>query len=174
MFTQKDWNELSDHLSDTVNWAPRTLELVQAALAEKDAEIARLRLEAQSHAQESRTANATIAEIYQVVSGATGEPGNWHGAEPVRTRLDHLQAELDRVIDEAVINAEATVQFLVNYEWGGILAWIVEGAPTRQEGIAQSKSLVTQRTRITMMHELFLADSLVQSYRARQGKEPKP
>lgn len=46
--------------------------------------IARLKLEAQIHAQEARTANATIAEIYQCVSGATGEPGNWHGAEPVR------------------------------------------------------------------------------------------
>jgi len=44
----------------------------------------RLKLEAQIHAQEARTANSTIAEIYQLVTGATGEPGNWHGAEPVR------------------------------------------------------------------------------------------
>jgi hypothetical protein len=43
-----------------------------------------LKLEAQLHAQEARTANATIAEIYQLCSGGTGEPGNWHGAEPIR------------------------------------------------------------------------------------------
>lgn len=54
------------------------------ALAEKDEKIERLKQEAQIHAQEARTANRTIAEIYQVVSGATGEPGNWHGAEPVK------------------------------------------------------------------------------------------
>lgn len=53
-------------------------------MAEKDQLIERLKQEAEIHAQEARTANHTIAEIYQVVSGATGEPGNWHGAEPVR------------------------------------------------------------------------------------------
>ena len=40
--------------------------------------------QAQIHAQEARTANATIAKIYQLITGATGEPGNWNGAEPVR------------------------------------------------------------------------------------------
>lgn len=52
----------------------------------------RLKQEAQIHAQEGRTANATIADIYQCVSGATGEPGNWHGAEPVRRRIAELEA----------------------------------------------------------------------------------
>lgn len=53
----------------------------------------RLKLEAQSHAQEARTANATIAEIYQAVTGKTGEPGNWHGAEPVRAEIRRLQVD---------------------------------------------------------------------------------
>lgn len=64
-------------------------------------EIVRLRnrcdallLEAQVHAQEARTANATIAEIYQVVSGGRGECGNWHGAEPVQKEIVRLTAEL--------------------------------------------------------------------------------
>lgn len=56
----------------------------------------RLKLEAQGHAMEARTANSTIYEIYQVVSGATGEPGNWHGAEPVRERFAALEAQLAR------------------------------------------------------------------------------
>ncbi|MGN6282132.1 hypothetical protein [Frateuria sp.] len=49
--------------------------------------IERLRMEAQIHAQEARTANATIAEIYQLCSGGKGEPGKWHGAEPVRALI---------------------------------------------------------------------------------------
>lgn len=54
--------------------------------------VERLKLEAQAHAQEARTANATIAEIYQVCSGSTGEPGNWHGAEPVRAAIAAIKA----------------------------------------------------------------------------------
>lgn len=55
--------------------------------------VVALRREAQIHAQEARTANATIAEIYQLVTGATGEPGNWQGAEPVRKKLAALEAQ---------------------------------------------------------------------------------
>jgi hypothetical protein len=47
----------------------------------------RLKLEARIHAQEACTANTTIAEIYQLCTGATGEPGNWNGAEPVRKEI---------------------------------------------------------------------------------------
>lgn len=71
---------------------PHAVEYVPAsALDTATAEIERLRalsdrlkLEAQAHAQEARTANSTIYEIYQVLSGSTGEPGNWNGAEPAR------------------------------------------------------------------------------------------
>ena len=55
----------------------------------------RLKMEAQGHAQEARTANATIAEIYRLCSDGTGEPGNWHGAEPVRRKIAALRAERD-------------------------------------------------------------------------------
>jgi Asp-tRNA(Asn)/Glu-tRNA(Gln) amidotransferase C subunit len=51
-----------------------------------------LLLQAQTHAQEARTANATIAEIYQACSGATSEPGNWDGAKPVISLLAASQA----------------------------------------------------------------------------------
>lgn len=52
----------------------------------------RLTLEAQAHASEARTANSTIYEIYQVLSGSTGEPGNWNGAEPARQFVTAAQA----------------------------------------------------------------------------------
>ncbi len=65
------------------------LEAAEAELAAMGAKYEACKLQAQIHAQEARTANATIAEIYQVCTGATGEPGNWNGAEPVRAmRLD--------------------------------------------------------------------------------------
>lgn len=64
--------------------ANRHKEELFAKVAEKDRLIESLKQEAQIHALEARTANRTIAEIYQVVSGKTGEPGNWHGAEPVK------------------------------------------------------------------------------------------
>lgn len=63
-----------------------------ARIAELESLSERLKQEAQIHAQEARTANSTIAEIYQACSGATGEPGNWHGAEPVRRRIAELEA----------------------------------------------------------------------------------
>jgi len=56
----------------------------------------RLKMEAQIHAQEARTANATLAEIYQLCSGATGEPGSWHGAEPVRQKLAAANALIEQ------------------------------------------------------------------------------
>lgn len=55
--------------------------------------VERLRQEARIHAQEALAANATIAEIYQICTGSTGEPGNWNGAEPVR-QLAEQRAEL--------------------------------------------------------------------------------
>lgn len=45
---------------------------------------AHLRLQSQTHAMEARSANSTINEIYQVISGGKGERGSWQGAEPVR------------------------------------------------------------------------------------------
>ena len=55
-----------------------------------------LKQQAQIHAMEAKTANSTIYEIYQVVSGGTGEPGNWNGARPVREAFDALKADAER------------------------------------------------------------------------------
>lgn len=71
--------------------------------------IQRLIHEAQSHANEARTANATIAEIYQVCSKSTGEAGNWHGAEPVRQRIRELEAQAASLGKKVEI-AEAVIQ----------------------------------------------------------------
>lgn len=51
----------------------------------------RLKLEAQGHASEARTANSTIYEIYQALTGGTGEPGNWNGAAPARAYVERCK-----------------------------------------------------------------------------------
>lgn len=56
--------------------------------------------QAQIWKQEARCANDTIAQIYQRVTGAKGEPGNWNGAEPVKALVaerDALRAEVERL-----------------------------------------------------------------------------
>ena len=65
----------------------------------------RLKLEAQGHAQEARTANASLYECYQSVSGATGERGNWRGAEPVRKHI----AAMENLFN-ASVEAQHTLQ----------------------------------------------------------------
>jgi hypothetical protein len=95
-----------EHLYGIDEWSTPAVNLqlaidkIDAALASTAAKadagnlVERLKLEAQMHAQEARTANATIAEIYQIVTGKSGEPGNWHGAEPVRKCIEELRAAI--------------------------------------------------------------------------------
>jgi hypothetical protein len=89
---------------------------LQSENAELKQMAERLKLEAQAHAQEARTANSTIAEIYQVISGASGEPGNWNGAEPVREYL----AELKRQLEEAQKDAEIVDYLETQCCWVGL------------------------------------------------------
>lgn len=84
----------------------------------------RLKMEAQIHAQEARTANATIAEIYQIVTGKTGEPGNWNGAEPVRERIKDLRERLAKA--EAALKAQQ--------EPGEGVHIIFDGPPSHESG----------------------------------------
>ncbi|PMR73752.1 hypothetical protein [Billgrantia endophytica] len=77
----------ADHIQDQLCARIDDLEREKQALLDKND---RMRLEAQSHAQETRTHRATVHDIYQIVTGATGEPGNWNGAEPVRKAFGQL------------------------------------------------------------------------------------
>lgn len=108
-----------------------------ARIAEQDALIAKLRLEAQIQAQEARTANATIAEIYQAVTGGTGEPGNWNGAAPVKARIAELEqqlaevglkstvdaSEFSRAIDFAIDQGSEARHFLTAWREGDTADW---------------------------------------------------
>lgn len=55
--------------------------------------------EAQIWKQEARTQAATVAEIYQELTGKTGEPGDWHGARPVKAAVLRKQAEAVKALN---------------------------------------------------------------------------
>ncbi len=61
----------------------------------------RLLQEAQIQAQEMRTHQSTVREIYQVITGNTGEPGDWNGAEPVR-KLKEENERLEKMLPFSV------------------------------------------------------------------------
>ena len=71
----------------------------------------RLKLEAQIQAKEARSHRATVREIYQAVTGRTGEPGDWNGAKPVLALIEERDA-LRKMASEfgaALISARARV-----------------------------------------------------------------
>jgi len=51
----------------------------------------RLKLEAQIHSGEARCHSSTVHEIYQLISGAKGEPATWNGAVPVKRFLEKVE-----------------------------------------------------------------------------------
>lgn len=51
----------------------------------------RLKMEARCHAMEARSQRSVVHECYQAATGATGEPGDWNGAKPVREAFEQLR-----------------------------------------------------------------------------------
>lgn len=117
-----------------------------------------LKIEAQGYAQEARTANATIREIYQCVSQSTGEVGNWHGAQPVRdamdkqakeiafhvSRVEALRRFLSEKITECQQQAKEIAQLRINYTDINVEFDRLNGVITRQmEEIERLTELAT-------------------------------
>ena len=69
---------------------------IDVPLGHKDAAY----LRSHFHAMEARGANDTIQKIYQIVTGARGEPGNWNAEVPVRDEIERLRALLRVAIDD--------------------------------------------------------------------------
>jgi hypothetical protein len=68
-----------------------------ARVGEMEREREHLLQQAQIQAQEMRTQRAIVRDCYQAATGATGEPGDWNGAEPIRALVrdrDALAAKL--------------------------------------------------------------------------------
>jgi formylmethanofuran dehydrogenase subunit E len=102
----------------------------ETRLQAAEALVERLKLEAQAHASEARTANSTIYEIYQVISGGKGEPENWNGAEPVRAYVQAAEAK-NRAYAEAL---EKIAQDTSNTTFG---PWPTRGADIARATLQQ-------------------------------------
>ena len=76
-------------LADGFNEAPALEDRIRELEGSKD----NLQQEAEIHAQEARAYTSTVNEILQLVSGATGEKGNWNAVSAVRERLAELEEE---------------------------------------------------------------------------------
>ncbi len=66
----------------------------------------RLKQEAQSHAYEAKAQRATVHECNQAVTQGTGEPADWHGANPVKDELSRLRARV-RELEERIASAKS-------------------------------------------------------------------
>jgi hypothetical protein len=113
---------------------------IDAHIAQHAEMVDRLKLEAQCHTQEARTANATIVEIYQLCSGGKGEPGNWHGAEPVRALLGQhaeMVAKLRELADSW--SQEESDSSQVPFEYGDQLREVLDAQPATNASESSSK-----------------------------------
>lgn len=98
--TEAGWMQLVNDMLTRAEAA----EAERDRLAEQNAALLR---EAQVWAGEARAQRATVHESYQAATGATGEPGDWNGAEPVRA----LAAERDRLSAELAALNDAKARF---------------------------------------------------------------
>lgn len=112
-------SEFIENMCETI----ATLQAENAGLSNK---CERLKMEAEGHAMEARTANSTINAAYQAVTGKTGEPGTWNGERPIVECIEGLRSENERLVGlltdvsdynagrtEHKINAQTTWQKLI-------------------------------------------------------------
>lgn len=93
-------------IEEYVDWArsnPQTfIAEVARLLAAPEIELIalseKLKLQAQIHAQESRTQKATVHEIYQ---GLGIQKGNWNGAKPVLDKFKEHDSKVKNMLDFA-------------------------------------------------------------------------
>lgn len=100
-------DKLGGYMALAVNKLPELLSTLESLQREKEElrNLAdRLKQEAQIHSMEARGANATVNEIYQIISGGKGEPGNWRGAKPVREYVEAAKGEILRLETELALS----------------------------------------------------------------------
>lgn len=115
------WKEMPGMSDDArrMHWLMRrATEAIAALVKDRDeAQTVRDRviLKAQCHAQEARTANDTIYQIYRACTNGTGEPGNWHGAQPVIDELAAREQRGERHGLERAAKVETAAKFLLDH-----------------------------------------------------------
>ncbi len=107
----------------------------------------KLKFEAQFHAGGARAANATLNEIYQICSEATGEKANWNGARPVREYVEALKRKAD-MVDELVEPLEDMRRLAISYE-ANLKSPDNGHAKSVREAIEKAKQALTKAKNIT-------------------------
>lgn len=102
--------------NDTVKQLKAMNSALQARIAELEKERELLKLQAQIWAGEARCHKSTVHEIYQFISGATGEKGNWNGAKPVVEKFTALQSSA-RQMKEALEKQKWWLSSFKPYGW---------------------------------------------------------
>ncbi|MGB1951678.1 MAG: hypothetical protein ACPHQ9_12975 [Marinobacter sp.] len=119
------------------------LEFAQKEIDELRARADACQQEAKIWKQEARTQSAIVAEIYQELTGKTGEPGDWNGARPLKPAILRKQAEAVEAFGARV--AEGAIED-ENFEDGDFAAGDVqtmadsEGRRLRQQAGDLEKS----------------------------------
>ncbi|MGC4393756.1 hypothetical protein [Agrobacterium sp. M50-1] len=97
-------SEVHGFITKIIDAVSPTLESLQRDNEELRNLADRLKQEAQIHSMEARGANATVNEIYQIISGGKGEPANWQGAKPVREYVEAAKGEILRLETELALS----------------------------------------------------------------------
>ena len=116
-------NYRSGRLSRSIEAHEVVQALCRAITAERErlsSLVERLRMEAEAHAQESRTMRAIVHEIYQHVTGATGEPADWNGARPVIEEIDRLRERAKPKVKPLVWEGLRSGPYFIEIHEGGI------------------------------------------------------
>lgn len=71
--------------------------------------VERLRAEAQTWKLEAMAHKSSLHEAYQACTDASGEPGNWNGAEPIKAKIAALTARAEKA-EARLAEAEAVIQ----------------------------------------------------------------
>jgi hypothetical protein len=87
-------SKLSGAIKEEFDADMRTIAELQKRIGELEAERDSLKLQAVAQAQEMRSHKSSLHEAYQYITGATGEPGNWNGARPIKEAVDKLRQAL--------------------------------------------------------------------------------
>lgn len=141
-------------------------ERLRARIAELEVQRDALKQQAETWAQEARTQKSTVHEIYRLCTGGTGEPGDWHGAEPVRAliaRIADLEADAERyqVQKEHALDEAATAKRVaasIEHAKTVVAKWKSRAERVEAENIEQARLLgMSAEREVKLLAELAAA-----------------
>lgn len=104
--------EEAEGMADLIAKQGAEITTLRQKLEQSEARADACQQQAQIWKQEARTQSAIVAEIYQELTGKTGEPGDWNGVRPLKPAILHKQAEaVEAIKPTAEMKAEMLGSF---------------------------------------------------------------